>query len=41
MRFNMLNAEQEALVEQLELAEDISIKEVIERIESLKIEYKF
>ncbi len=40
MRFNNLNAEQEALLEQLELPEDISIQEVIERLESLKIEDK-
>lgn len=38
MRINSLNAEQGALVEQLELQEDISIQEVIERLESLKIE---
>lgn len=40
MRFNSLNAEQEVLLEQLELPEDISIQEVIERLESLKIEDK-
>ena len=40
MRFNSLNAEQEALLEQLELPEDISVQEVIERLESLKIEDK-
>lgn len=40
MRFNSLNAEQGALVEQLELPEDISIQEVMERLESLKIEDK-
>lgn len=38
MCFNSLNAEQVALVEQLELPEDISIQEVIERLEILKIE---
>lgn len=40
MRFNILNAEQEALLEQLNLSEDISIQKVIERLESLKIEDK-
>lgn len=40
MRFNSLNAEQEVLLEQLELPEDISIQEVIERLESFKIEDK-
>lgn len=40
MRFNSLNAEQGALLEQLELPEDISIKEVIEKLESLKIDDK-
>ena len=40
MRLNSLNAEQEVLLEQLELPEDISIQEVIERLESLKIEDK-
>lgn len=38
MRFNSLNAEQEALLEQLELSEDISIKDIIKELESLKIE---
>lgn len=38
MRFNSLNAEQESLLEQLELSEDISIKEIIKELESLKIE---
>lgn len=33
-----LIAEQEVLLEQIELSEDISIKEIIERLESLKIE---
>lgn len=37
MRFNSLNAEQGALLEQLELPEDISIKEGIERLESIEI----
>lgn len=32
-----LNAEQEALLEQLELSDDISIKEVIERLESIEV----
>ena len=38
MRFNNLNAEQEALLEQLELPEDISIQEAIKSLESLKID---
>lgn len=37
MKFNKLNAEQGALIEQLELSEDISIKEVIEKLESLSV----
>lgn len=37
MRFNNLNAEQGALIEQLELPEDISIKEVIEKLESISV----
>lgn len=40
MRFNSLNAEQGALIEQLELTDDISIKEVIEKLESLSIGYE-
>lgn len=35
MRFNNLNGEQEALIKQLELPEDISIKEIIEKLESI------
>lgn len=38
MRFIGLNAEQGALIEQLELQEDICVQEVIERLEGLKIE---
>ncbi len=37
MKFNKLNAEQGALIEQLELSEDISIKEVIEKLESISV----
>lgn len=37
MRFNALNAEQEALIEQLELPEDISIKGAIEKLESISV----
>ena len=40
MKFNKLNAEQGALIEQLELSEDISIKEVIEKLESLSVGYE-
>ena len=40
MKFISLNVEQEALLEKLDLSEDISIQEVIERLESLKIEDK-
>lgn len=40
MRFNSLNAEQGALLKLLELLEDISIQEIIEMLESLKIEDK-
>lgn len=37
MRFVSSNAEQEALIEQLELPEDISIKGVIEKLESISV----
>lgn len=37
MIFNTLNAEQGALIEQLELPEDISIKDVMEKLESLSV----
>lgn len=37
MRFNALNAEQEALIEQLELPEDISIKGVIEKLGGISV----
>ena len=36
-RFTSLNAEQEALLEQLDLPEDISIKEIIRELESIEI----
>ena len=37
MRFIGLNAEQGALFEQMDLPEDISIQEVIKRLESLSV----
>lgn len=37
MIFNNLNAEQGVLIEQLELSEDISIKEIIEKLESISV----
>lgn len=37
MRFTSLNAEQGALLEQMDLPEDISIQEVIKRLESLSV----
>lgn len=37
MRFNNLNAEQGVLIEQLELPEDISIKEIIAKLESISV----
>lgn len=37
MRFNNLNAEQGVLIEQLELPEDISLKEIIEKLESISV----
>lgn len=40
MKFNSLNAEQEALLKQMDLPEDISIQEVIEILQSLKVEDK-
>lgn len=38
MSINNLNAEQEALLEQLELSEDISIQDIIKVLENVNIE---